>query len=897
MQFKASQKLLNPNQQQNASKNEFEKLKEKANKLFQEKKYNEAIKTYTKLLQLSELSSENLAKIFSNRSASYFMLGSQSSLKMANSDAEEAIKLWPKWWKGYFRLGRVYAKNEEWDKAESSLNQASVLNYKSKEVQDELNFVRSKFAGYKHVAQPESSQTIEEIVIEKRIHLGMCEKEYSDANKYIDNMPGIGDIFKGHNYKRGVGVPQDYKKAAEYYLKAANLGFPEGMYCLGMLYHEGNGFKRDYKEAMKWFLKAANTEPSSTMLKNGIPEAQHALALNYMGGIGVNKDCQKAAEWYEKAVLNESIPSAVNLATLYLHGMGVEKNVLKAFNYFKFAAQSGDTVAMRNLANMYFKDIGYGPRMPTEEDVAEGYKWLNLAAEKGDLEAVEELKRREKMKSLVQTKEGFSEELKKLSIDESIIEKPDSINYEQFGKSVEEAAKRGSITAQKHLEIWENLENALLAFWKNDSAKLIAALSKAIQLNSEIVKVPILYFPLIEERIKTHPNDLDTIICYIQIDAKRVLDMKEYIPKVFKLFPDNEYLAETVGWNYLNDGNPRAALTHKYSHPNSLPLRFGRAIAIRLNQGPADEYIKALDEFLALAPEDDPDVPRCYYFKAQTYYTNRNFELFVECFEAGLAAEKKQLPCFLPYYFEGKAMLEKFYIVETRKRTSIGKNDQGHRFEQIKTDPKRKILLCQNREAFISFAEDGVITLQMCHEMTKKPPKISNPPNWSSPKKITFKDIDATKDKIYNGCILEVRIIDWGNLLDNGSISTKIEDKNGEINRFLIHKWPLTGDRNSDMLETIKTFRPNVKISIINPYNFMIKEGKNTIRVESPEFIILDPSKIDKLCHVCGKEAKILPCSACKMAFYCSKDCQKLDWIEFNHKGVCKHLKVYANLM
>uniref|UniRef100_A0A914P6F9 MYND-type domain-containing protein n=1 Tax=Panagrolaimus davidi TaxID=227884 RepID=A0A914P6F9_9BILA len=73
--------------------------------------------------------------------------------------------------------------------------------------------------------------------------------------------------------------------------------------------------------------------------------------------------------------------------------------------------------------------------------------------------------------------------------------------------------------------------------------------------------------------------------------------------------------------------------------------------------------------------------------------------------------------------------------------------------------------------------------------------------------------------------------------------------------------------------------------------------GLNVIRVESPEFIQIDKTSTYQRCHCCGKEAKILTCSGCMMAKYCSKECQKFDWIEFNHKGICKHLKGFAKMM
>uniref|UniRef100_A0AC34F1H1 MYND-type domain-containing protein n=1 Tax=Panagrolaimus sp. ES5 TaxID=591445 RepID=A0AC34F1H1_9BILA len=130
------------------------------------------------------------------------------------------------------------------------------------------------------------------------------------------------------------------------------------------------------------------------------------------------------------------------------------------------------------------------------------------------------------------------------------------------------------------------------------------------------------------------------------------------------------------------------------------------------------------------------------------------------------------------------------------------------------------------------------------------------------------------------------------------SIATNIEDENGDIHRFVIYRWPLPNQRDPACLEGLKVFRPNVKISIINPYHRKARDGHNTIRVEGPEYVKLNTSMIDKQCHVCGKEGKALPsCSQCKMALYCSKECQTFDWVELNHRGICKYLKMFSRLI
>uniref|UniRef100_A0A914QYG8 Uncharacterized protein n=1 Tax=Panagrolaimus davidi TaxID=227884 RepID=A0A914QYG8_9BILA len=266
MQFKASQKFLHPNQQTSSTKSEFEKLKEKANKLFQEEKFNEAIKCYTEILQLSNLSHENQAVIYSNRSASNLMLGSKTFLEMAKMDAQKAIEFLPTWWKGYFRLARVHVVKEEWHKAEEMLNQALALNPESKAVRDEISFVRSKIFINTNKEYINPMKTEEEAINDVCSQFGISKEEYRGFEKFAESLSVTNDVIKGHQYQEGVNVPQDYKKAAECYQKAANQGDPEAMYHLGKLYQDGHGVKRDYDEALKWILKAANSKPRGTVV-------------------------------------------------------------------------------------------------------------------------------------------------------------------------------------------------------------------------------------------------------------------------------------------------------------------------------------------------------------------------------------------------------------------------------------------------------------------------------------------------------------------------------------------------------------------------------------------------------------------------------------------------------
>ena len=50
----------------------------------------------------------------------------------------------------------------------------------------------------------------------------------------------------------GIGVPQSWPAAVDYYLLAAEHGDPTGQYLLGLMYYKGFGVSRDVVLAYKW---------------------------------------------------------------------------------------------------------------------------------------------------------------------------------------------------------------------------------------------------------------------------------------------------------------------------------------------------------------------------------------------------------------------------------------------------------------------------------------------------------------------------------------------------------------------------------------------------------------------------------------------------------------------
>ncbi|WP_308387534.1 tetratricopeptide repeat protein [Acidithiobacillus sp. AMEEHan] len=105
----------------------------------------------------------------------------------------------------------------------------------------------------------------------------------------------------------GQGVPQNYALAAQWFEKAAKIGYGKAQYNLGMQYYFGQGVAQNYEKAAHWWQLAA---------EQNIPSAQYNLGNLYYQGIGVKQDFEKAAYWWKKAAGLGVTQAKTNLAVL-----------------------------------------------------------------------------------------------------------------------------------------------------------------------------------------------------------------------------------------------------------------------------------------------------------------------------------------------------------------------------------------------------------------------------------------------------------------------------------------------------------------------------------------------------------------------------------------------------
>ena len=150
----------------------------------------------------------------------------------------------------------------------------------------------------------------------------IASESYSGAGLYIYtiNIDGETEFFgtyevkepstaeeqfqMGYKYYNGNGVEQSYKKAIEWYTKAAEQGYAAAQHNLGLSYYKMG----EYEKAVEWYTRAA---------EQGLAISQNSLGVCYKDGLGVEKDISKALEWYWKAADQNYSSAQYNLGLYY----------------------------------------------------------------------------------------------------------------------------------------------------------------------------------------------------------------------------------------------------------------------------------------------------------------------------------------------------------------------------------------------------------------------------------------------------------------------------------------------------------------------------------------------------------------------------------------------------
>jgi len=144
-------------------------------------------------------------------------------------------------------------------------------------------------------------------------------------------------------HERGLGVPEDLVKAADWYSRSAGQGYAVARFNLGFMKLHGKEVPGDVPGALELIREAA---------EGGTVEAQHCLGRLYLEGHGVDPDPSQAAIWLARAADAGHIDAQESLRLLYERGTGVPKDIDKAVFFYESARRGGSNSALTRLTNL-----------------------------------------------------------------------------------------------------------------------------------------------------------------------------------------------------------------------------------------------------------------------------------------------------------------------------------------------------------------------------------------------------------------------------------------------------------------------------------------------------------------------------------------------------------------
>lgn len=126
--------------------------------------------------------------------------------------------------------------------------------------------------------------------------------------------------------------------------KRAFAGDAAAQHDLGALYASGRVVGTNFRRAAYWFVKAA---------ENGVANAHYNLGVMYHQGLGLRRDMAQAIYWYREAAAFDHPEALYNLGIAYVEGIGVKADVKQGMGYLEHAARLGVAQAAYNLGVLY----------------------------------------------------------------------------------------------------------------------------------------------------------------------------------------------------------------------------------------------------------------------------------------------------------------------------------------------------------------------------------------------------------------------------------------------------------------------------------------------------------------------------------------------------------------
>lgn len=178
--------------------------------------------------------------------------------------------------------------------------------------------------------------------------------EHYNEKEYAEALPPLQEACTGEDaascrtigfiYSKGLGVTQDFKKAADFYARGCDMGDMPGCMNLGYLYKRGFGVTQDAAKTTTLYKRAC---------EGGELLACDSLGFMYANAEGVAQDYPQAFSLFKKACDGGDMMGCTSQGAMYVNGTGIAKDDSLAFSLFKKACDANSMVGCRNLGEMY----------------------------------------------------------------------------------------------------------------------------------------------------------------------------------------------------------------------------------------------------------------------------------------------------------------------------------------------------------------------------------------------------------------------------------------------------------------------------------------------------------------------------------------------------------------
>lgn len=210
--------------------------------------------------------------------------------------------------------------------------------------------------------------------------LHLPENEDRRAKAKVEKMLKKTELSAFDLYQQALWADNDYLRR-NLLRAAAERGFPQAQYALGICYTGDLATEANWKMAVKWMTKAA--EQGGSEYQYGLGQYCMELARNGEKEMR-ERMLELAVRWYLKAAEQGNERAQADMGRLYYAGKGVEKNLKEAERWLLLAEEQCVDVD-KDLARIY-GEAGY-PELSIE-------RWKReLSQYDSDEEAPEEYKR------------------------------------------------------------------------------------------------------------------------------------------------------------------------------------------------------------------------------------------------------------------------------------------------------------------------------------------------------------------------------------------------------------------------------------------------------------------------------------------------------------------------